>query len=94
MTTPTWIFEKNPDVTTRPVGADMVLLDLKTGIYYKVNEVGKDMWELIDGRSSLSDIVHKLSETYDVTEETLTEDLGALLDDLIREDLVRRVEST
>ena len=36
-----------PDVVYRELGGEMVLLNLKTGVYFGLNETGAEMWTLL-----------------------------------------------
>lgn len=81
-------YTRNPDVIARTVGSDSVLLNLKSGVYYKLNEVGRDVWERIDGSVDASGILNMMLAEYDVERGTLERDLAELLGDLEREGLI------
>ena len=50
------VFRKSGKVAWRMVDDDGVLLNLTTGYYYTLNEVGRFFWESLDGRKKLSEI--------------------------------------
>ena len=55
-----------------------VLLDLRTKLYYTLNETGRLIWEQLDRGLGPEEIAKRLSEEYDVSpEEALREDLHA-----------------
>jgi hypothetical protein len=78
-----------PDVCSRVLDGDAVLLDLNTGTYFGLNEVGSRFWELLgqQGRR-LGDIKRSLLEEFDVDEPTLSRDLEELLHTLDEKRLV------
>jgi len=85
-------FQKNGKVAWRMVDTDGVLLNLATGYYYTLNEVGRFLWESLDGRKKLSEIHGELLERYDVDGEASRKDLLELLQDLLKEGLVEMHE--
>jgi hypothetical protein len=65
-----------------------VLLDVKRGMYYTLNEVGGRIWELLGTDIAVSAIVAQLQEEYDVATERLVFDTAAVIDRLIQARLV------
>ncbi len=82
------VFRKSGKVAWRQVDEDGVLLNLGTGYYYTVNEVGRFFWESLDGRRKLSEIHGALLERYDVDSEVSRKDLLEIVQDLLKEGLV------
>jgi hypothetical protein len=86
------------DRTERPVRRDgvlarrvddvLVLLDPETGQYFQLNGVGADVWELCDGNVTIDEIVTTLERRYNVARSTVLEDVQALVDSLIEENLL------
>ena len=60
---------------------EIVILGLRDSVYYGLSEVGARIWDLIQTRRPLGEIVAVLIEEYDVSGEEAT----AGLDRLIRE---------
>ncbi len=86
---PDSIFEKSGEVIVRVIEGETVLLDLNSGIYYSLDDVGGRIWELIDGEKSLSLIVGTVADEYDVAPAQALEDAVELLADLAGEGLAR-----
>jgi coenzyme PQQ synthesis protein D (PqqD) len=61
---------------------EVVILDLKNGMYYGLDEVGARIWELIQQPRTIDEIRDALLEEYEVEPEDCTRDLVALLQDL------------
>lgn len=55
-------FTASDDVVSREVGGEMVLLDLVSGQYFGLDQVGGRIWELLSERA------HSLTELCDVIE--------------------------
>ena len=86
-------FKKSEKIAWRVVEEDSVLLNLDTGYYYTLNEVGRFLWESIDGKKKLSAIHKEILDHYDVDPETAKSDILELIDNLLKEGLVEIHES-
>lgn len=82
-------------VIFQKLGDGAVLFAPTTEIYFGLNEVGARVWELLPPASrTLDDLCRQLGTEYpDVSPETLRTDVLELLEDLAREQLVRRPDS-
>ena len=79
-----------PDhVLSRKASGETVLLSLADEHYYGLDGVGSRLWELIAEGTTFGEAVATLSAEYDVEAGVLRTDLGALLAELDRSDLVR-----
>lgn len=61
------------------VDGEFVLLDVKGGGYYGLNEVGSRIWSLLREGRALADVVTTLLEEYDVSEDRLRSDIVRFL---------------
>ena len=71
-----------PDRLASELAGEMVVLDLKSGAYYGLNEVGTDIWKAIEEPKSVSDIIEIIVAKYDVEREQCELDTIALLQEL------------
>jgi hypothetical protein len=67
---------------------ETVLLDLDSGLYFALNEVGARVWELCDGERNVDDIVEIITGEFDAPEATVRADIVELLAHLAREGLL------
>ena len=72
-----------PDVMFRHLDNEAVLLDLKSGTYFGLNDVGARTWHLIVERGSLARVLDVLVDEYDADREVLERDLLALAGQLV-----------
>ena len=72
-----------PDVMFRHLDNEAVLLDLKSGTYFGLNEVGARAWHLIVERGSLARVLDVLIDEYDAEREIVERDLLALAAQLV-----------
>jgi len=67
------------DVVFRELGGEMVLLNLKTGVYYGLNETGAQMWSLLVELHDPAQVVSALAGEYAAERAHLERDLKALV---------------
>ena len=63
------------DVVFREIGGEAVLLDLATGVYFGLNEVGTRIWNLLQADGSLRNAFDALRTQYEVPSDQLERDL-------------------
>jgi hypothetical protein len=76
------------DQLSTRLGDEVVILGLQDSAYYGLTEVGARIWDLLQTRRTLKDIVDVLVAEYDVSRERATADLSALITDLDARGLV------
>jgi len=65
-----------------------VLLDVESGEYFSLNDVGKRVWDLCDGALTVAQVADVICSEYDVAPDTALEDTGFLLENLAGAGLV------
>jgi hypothetical protein len=76
------------DVLHRDLVGESVLLDVVSGSYFGLDEVGTRIWALLAAGEPLDRIVAILATEYDATAERLCADLLALVEELYASRLV------
>lgn len=77
------------DVVFRDLAGEAVILNLATGIYFGLNEVGTRIWHLITEHGATEKVVETLLAEYEVEEEQLRRDVDDLIRQLMAKGLVR-----
>jgi hypothetical protein len=75
-------------ITFRRVRDEMALLNLETGVYFGLDEIGARMWELLAEHRNLQVVAERMAEEYDVAPAQLREDLLRLTRELIAKGLI------
>jgi len=70
------------------LSGDVVILHLKDGIYYELNETGARIWELIQQPCSLGTVLDALVADYEVDQQQCEADLLALIEDMVGRGLI------
>ncbi len=73
---------RHPSVVDRLVDNEAVLVMPEQGVINVLNEVGARVWNLIDGRRRVEEIVRLICEEYDVSADRAAEDVIEFLGQL------------
>lgn len=68
-----------------------VLLEVDSGTYFSLNDVGARVWELCDGEHSVDDIVSTICGEYNAAQMAVRPDVIELLEHLRAESLLVEV---
>ena len=74
-------------VLFRQLDQEAVLLDLKSGTYFGLNEVGARAWQLILEHGQLSDVLDVLLQEFEAESEVVERDLLELAGQLVARQL-------
>lgn len=80
------------DQVTADLGGELIILDLSSGQYFGLNEVGAKIWELIAEPRPVQEVLDQLLVAYpDAPPAECEEDLLALLNDMHEAALIETV---
>jgi hypothetical protein len=82
------------DQVSSDLAGEAVILNLKSGKYYGLDEVGSRIWNLIQEPRTLNDIRNVILEEYEVEPEHCERDLLILLQELAAEGLIEVRDET
>ncbi|MFA6449417.1 MAG: PqqD family protein [bacterium] len=72
----------------REIEGETVLLDLKSGVYYSLNEVGSEIWRLLADKATEEELVDAITAKYEVAKDEAARDVSELIKDLSGEGLI------
>jgi hypothetical protein len=78
----------SPDVVVQDVGDGLVLLNLRTGIYWGLNRTGAVIWRGIENRTRIETVCRQLQTEFDGSEDELAAAVHNLLSELANERLI------
>ncbi len=93
MSTNTVRYRIPPDILFHELSGEAVLLNLDSGQYYSLDEIGTRMWVLITEYGQIEPVIAALLQEYDVTEQQLRADLDKLLSEFTVQGLLTRDEA-
>ena len=96
MNTLTKCYSKDNDLVTRNVAGETIIVPIKNkvgdlGSIYTLNEIGSTIWQLIDGKRSVSKIAQAVHSAYEVPLEEAEKDSVEFLNSLESAGLIRPV---
>jgi hypothetical protein len=86
-------FSKGSDLVTRDIGGETIIVPVRDGVgdlnsIYTLDELASRIWQLIDGRTHVKEMVETITEEYEVSEEEATKDISEYLDILEKANLI------
>lgn len=81
------ILSHSPGLVTRKTGSEYVLVPVTNNIadmnsVYTLNETGAFIWELIDGKRNVEEIINAVTEEYDIDKGSAGEDVFSFIDNM------------
>jgi hypothetical protein len=77
------------DVIFRELDGEAIILNLATGIYFGLDEVGTRLWALVTESGTLRHAVHVMAAEYDVDRSALEGDVLELAGGLLEKGLIQ-----
>jgi hypothetical protein len=93
------IYAPSDDIVAREIEGELIIVPLVSGIgdmedeLYTMNETGKIIWDQLNGKQSLEEIVHRLSPEYKSTEKEIERDVIGLVNELLKRKLITEIAS-
>lgn len=91
------IYKKSDRIVSRKVAGETILVPIKGNLadmqkIFSLNKVGDFIWNLIDGKRSISEICKEVMLRFDVDEDILNVDIKSFIKDLIKEGLISQAK--
>lgn len=82
------VVSASPDQVSSDLAGESILMSLRTGMYYGLDEVGARVWELVREPRLVSDIRDVIAGEYEVDRDRCERDILALLRELAAQGLI------
>jgi hypothetical protein len=80
-----------PNVVAEHFGAETVIVNLETGVYYNLRGTAHDVWTMVvDSGFSTEDAVRAMHANHMTDAATIGRDVDEFIDSLLRENLITR----
>lgn len=86
--TDTTVLSRRAGLMTADMNGSAVMMDIMSGKYYNLGEVGGRIWELLEEPVSVAALVRKLTDEYDVSAAQCRADILPFLNILLERGLV------
>jgi hypothetical protein len=80
---------KSEDIVSREIEGELLIVPIASGIgdmedeLYTLNETGREIWNLIDGKRTLDAIATDLSSRYETQKDEITRDVIGITSELV-----------
>jgi len=85
----TTIVSRSPSVLTAEVDGEIVMMSVKQGRYFGLNDIGSDIWKRIEPPCSFATLIEGLAADYEADRATIRIDVKNLLGHMVEHDVVR-----
>jgi hypothetical protein len=91
------LYIPSEDVVAREIEGELIIVPLVSGIgdledeLYTMNETGKAIWDRLDGKKKLREILAELSTEFEAPAGEIEKDLIGLVDELVRQKILVEV---
>ena len=82
------ILQRAESVTFEVVADEAILIDINTGTYFSLNEVGTEFWQMLDGEQTIEQHAQTIANKYEVETDMVAADLLELANEMARDDLL------
>lgn len=88
------------DVVAREIEGEIIIVPLASGIgdaddeLYTLNETGKAIWQLLDGKRTLQDVSRELSAEFEFPAGEIERDVLGLVEELLKRRMLVEVSGT
>jgi len=82
------VLQQADSVTFEIVADEAILIDINTGIYFSLNEIGTEFWQMMDGSQTIEQQAATLAAKYEVEPEMVVSDLLELAEEMAKDNLI------
>lgn len=92
------IYGPSEDVVAREVQGEFIIIPITSGIgdledeIYSLNETGRAIWDKLDGKRSLKDVVDNLSSEFEASPTEMRKDVLGLVEELLKRRMLVEVK--
>lgn len=86
--TDTTILSRRSGLMTADMNGSAVMMDIMTGKYYNLGEIGGRIWEILEEPMTVTALVDKLTAEYDVSSNQCRTDIEPFLNTLLERGLL------
>src|SRR5207244_1097272 len=73
------------EVAAKVMDGEAIIINLANGVYYSMDKVGGLIWEMLEGKYSLEEMITATVVQYDVSRGQAQADIEQLVEELLRE---------
>lgn len=88
MISPDTVIKKNTQLLESDMQDEMVMMSMENNAYFGLNKVGKEIWLMLEEPTTISNIIDRLTQRYNVSREQCLNDITPFIENLLSESIV------
>ena len=76
------IVKQSDEQVSSEIDGEAVLMSIDDGEYFKIDEIGTRIWQLIESETAVSDLISKIEQEFEVEPEKCEAEVLDFLNDL------------
>ena len=91
------VYVPSEDIVAREIEGEVVIIPISSGIgdmedaLYTLNQTGRAIWEGLDGKKSLEEIIRDLAASFQAPAGVIREDVLGLVEELLKRRMVTKL---
>ncbi len=92
------VYKASDDIVVREIQGVVVIVPLVSGIgdtddeLFTLNDTGKAVWDKIDGRRTLNEVIKELTREYDGAADEIRDDVLGIVEELVKRKMLVKAE--
>lgn len=84
------VYAQSDEIVCREIEGELIIVPLTSGIgdleddLYTLNETGRAIWDSLDGKRKVKDVVNKLSEEFNASHDEIEKGVIGLMKELLK----------
>jgi len=93
------VYAISDEVVARDIEGHLVIVPLTSNVgdmedeLYSLNETGREIWDRLDGKTSLRDLINQLSEEYEASFQEIEADVFGLMKEFLKRKFIVEIPS-
>ena len=80
---------REEEVAAKAIDGEAIIINLANGVYYSMDKAGAFIWQMVQDGHTIKDTIKAVTVRYDIPCEKAEKDVLSLLEELLKENLVR-----
>ncbi len=91
------IYTPSEDIVAREIEGEIIIIPIVSGIgdledeLYTLNEMGKAIWNKLDGKSNVKEIISFFSSEYDTSSDHIKKDVLGFMTELLKRKMILEI---
>jgi len=86
------VIARNDDIVAGFVDADFMMMSIETGDYYQSNQMGAEIWEILESPCTVAALCDILESRFKATRDVVEREVTTFISELAAQDIIRITE--